>query len=157
VRKLHDLPIIMCYELNSVYVNLLRPNKKIGVVLVTRLTLIFTSDPKLFFPIFKNQLLISTIICLLWYFSKRYFGNREEFCTCYTLNILNNMFKNIILPTLHYLVCMTEVELVHTEKCMLNCHFTFHLPCLLSIVKKNKIKKKNNKIPYLPTLFFKRP
>jgi hypothetical protein len=39
---------------------------------------------------------------------KKIFRNREDYCTryCDTLHILNDMFKNIILATIHYLACM---------------------------------------------------
>jgi hypothetical protein len=44
---------------------IIKPNKKICVVLVTLPTLVFTPDPKPFFPIFKNQLLAPTLFCLV--------------------------------------------------------------------------------------------
>jgi hypothetical protein len=61
----------------NVFVNNLRPNKKKIVVLVTLHSLIFTPDPKLFCPIFKSQLLVPTLFCLVWNCLKGYFRNSE--------------------------------------------------------------------------------
>jgi hypothetical protein len=40
---------------------MVRPNKKICVILVTLPSLVFTPDPKLFSPIFKNLLLVPCV------------------------------------------------------------------------------------------------
>jgi hypothetical protein len=90
-------------------------------------------------PIFKNQLLVPTLFSLVWNFIK---DISEIVSTryCDTLDILNNMFKIIILATLHYLVCMffqcidwgrpgTYKE-VHVE-------FSFYIALTIKVKKKS--------------------
>jgi hypothetical protein len=95
--------------------------------MVTLPSLVFIPDLKLLSPIFKNQLLVPTLFCLVWNFLK----DISEIASAKYCDTPNNMFKNIILAILHYFAwffnVLIEVELLQRNACWIFIlHYTYY-------------------------------